>query len=193
VGRGGYQKPSNPSAGPSGPGKFSKRTDGGASNPTGGQAIRVPNVGDSPDLQYGDRTRLEDAQRIAKANQAPPVGGSAQGVTGTPRTGETLPPWLTGGDSNRPGEPVTAGLDMGAGPGSEALTYQAQPMDEREAILQALYAIYGNPDALKDLQTMRAEKMQAAIPPVAPSFAGPAAAPPENAAAPPPGSEAPSG
>lgn len=162
TGRGGPRTPP-PNAAPSGPGKFSKRTDNAATGQ--GQKIQVPNVGDSPDLQYGDRSRLEDAQRIAKAASSAPVGGSSQGVTGLASSGEGLPPWLTEMASNRPNEPVTAGLDMGQGPGSEVLQNQMPGQDIRETILLSLYTTYRNEDALRDLQKMRAEKVQSQMPP----------------------------
>lgn len=51
--------------------------------------------------------------------------------------------------TSRPEEPVTAGLDMGAGPGSEALF---QPTDPAHLEIRALYALYPSNDLL-DLLT----------------------------------------
>jgi hypothetical protein len=159
AGKGGYQKPAGPRP-PSGVGKNSTRTDGNV------QAIKVPNVGTSPDLQYGDRQRLEAAQRIAPIGKGGlPAAGGTQGTTGLPAGGGAgLPSWLIDMPTNRPNEPVTAGLDMGAGPGSEVLASQMPNADIREGILMALYTTYGNQDALADLQKLRQERT--AQPPV---------------------------
>lgn len=105
AGVGGYQAPRNP-APVSGPGKLSQRTDGGPS-----QKIMVPT-----DLPYGEAGAM-DAQEhgapMAQSDSVPtmPTGGPAAG------------PDLIGlaDASTRPGEPVTAGVDIGPGPGSSAL------------------------------------------------------------------------
>lgn len=163
AGKGGYQRPSGPRP-PAGPGKASQRTDGNQ------QAVRVPNVGDSPDLQYGDRQRLEAAQNAAplpNGTPTPAPGGPppAAGLAGAPNTGEVLPNWLIDSPSGRPGEPVTTGLDMGAGDGSEALGFAGPPMDEREAVLEWVYTTYGNQEALAELQMIRQQRL--ATPPPA--------------------------
>jgi hypothetical protein len=156
---GGYRKPPARTP-PAGPGKYSRRTDGQV------QPIRTPNVGDSPDLQQGDRSMLTDAQRIAGVPKAPRIGGGpgTQGVSGLPPSGQGLPPWLIDMASNRPNEPVTAGLDMGPGPGSEALSARQPSTDVREIILEGLYANYGNQQALEELQKMRADRASAMQP-----------------------------
>jgi hypothetical protein len=171
AGKGGYQKPAGPRP-PSGVGKASTRTDGNV------QPVKVPNVGSSPDLQYGDRQRLEQAQRIAPipgATAIPPQPGTRQGVTGLPANNASLPPWLIDRASERPLEPVTAGLDMGAGPGSEALAFGQPPADVREAILLELYTTYGNEDALRDLQALRGERAATVELPTAPVATTPTA------------------
>ena len=159
-GRGGYRKPPA-RMGVSGPGRFSKRTDGGV------QPIRSPDI-DQPGLQYGDRQMLTEAQRIAPLPQASKAGGAerTRGVTGLPASGASLPLWLIESPSNRPNEPVTAGLDMGPGPGSEVLANPQPSTDEREIILEALYATYGNRQALEELQKMRGERAQSSLPSV---------------------------
>lgn len=93
---GGYRQPSNP-APVSGPGALSQRTDGGAT-----QAPQVAAGGG-----YGDRKAMMDMQGAA------PMQGGGNGV---PR--EMLPK-LTDPTFN-PDEPVTAGVDAGAGIGSAA-------------------------------------------------------------------------
>lgn len=101
--RGGYRKPNNP-APVSGPGKLSRRTDGGAGSKQAMQEIRTGKYGES--------------KQIAEQQQGAPMAGSptpsprvqAQPVRrGTPVTPLFAP-------SQRPGEPVTAGMPFGPGP-----------------------------------------------------------------------------
>jgi hypothetical protein len=102
-GRGGRQRPSNP-APVSGPGALSQRTDGGP-----GQPIRVAPGGD-----FGERKALVDQQRAAPlASQASP-GAAGQ----APRPVTPIGPDGIFGGTDRPGEPLTAGIDFGPGAGS---------------------------------------------------------------------------
>ena len=91
----------NPLAGPAGPGKFSTRTDN----------LQMGSIA------YGEgkeTAAIKAGAPLAKTNnvtasQAPDVPQDQ-----TPLTGLYAP-------SQRPNEPVTAGVDIGPGPGSEAL------------------------------------------------------------------------
>jgi hypothetical protein len=90
----------NPAAGPSGPGKFSTRTD-------------LP-----PSKEYGERKQMQEM--IGGAPTAT-TRGSADPSIGRPRTAlpevtQLLAP------SQRGDEAITAGIDMGNGPDSSALT-----------------------------------------------------------------------
>lgn len=99
-GHGGYRKPSKP-APVSGPGKLSRRTDGGPSK--GPQPVRGMGGG-----AYGERKALNEQQASAPMQGGTPV--------------PSLPP-VTGlfEPTQRPNEPVTAGSVLGAGPGPSAL------------------------------------------------------------------------
>ena len=99
----GYKKPTKPAA-VSGPGKFSKRTDGGVSQP-----IRDISGGD-----YGDSQNLRDLQAAAPLNAS---GRSVAPATPSPAvpTGPEVVPLHA--DTQRPEEPVTAGSPLGPGPG----------------------------------------------------------------------------
>lgn len=77
----------------SGPGAYSQRTDR--------QPIRNPGG-----LPYGQNQALQQIQQAAPMQAAQPL---------PPVTPIHAP-------SERPGEPITAGVDRGPGPGSEALT-----------------------------------------------------------------------
>ena len=86
---------------------------------------------------YGEAAALKRGQEQVPLPQAPPV---AMGMpVGAPMPGE-------GGGlaapTQRPGEPVTAGLQLGAGPGPEAL---AMMPDSTMETLRAIYAKFPNP------------------------------------------------
>lgn len=104
--QGGYQAPDNP-APVSGPSALSKRTDGG---PTQGAKY-------VPGLPYG-----QGQQTYANQVAAPMQGNSYAQEMPT----ELMAP------SNRPNEPVTSGVDIGPGAGSEALQ-----LPSRQASLSA--------------------------------------------------------
>lgn len=98
--RGGYQKPSNP-APVSGPGKLSRRTDGG---PTQAPKL-IPSGG-----KYGERKALAEQQAAAPmaGNPIPPMAAPKVAAPVTPVTNLFAP-------TERPDEPVTAGAPVGAG------------------------------------------------------------------------------
>ena len=89
----------NPVAGASGPGKFSTRTD-------------LP-----PSKEYGERKQMEE---IIQGAPTAKTRGVADPQIGRPRTSlpEVTPLFAP---STRPEEPITSGIDVGAGVGSEAL------------------------------------------------------------------------
>lgn len=99
---GGYRKPGNP-APVSGPGALSKRTDGGPTQP----ATYISG------LPYGQ------GQETMKQQMAAPMAGSAPVPSLPPVVPLTAP-------TMRPAEPITAGMDIGAGPGTEALNLPKQ-------------------------------------------------------------------
>ena len=95
--RGGYKRPNNP-APVSGPGALSQRTDGGATEGfTQGQATYTG-------LPYGQNKMINQQQ-----SQAPMAAAAI-----TPILSLNEP-------SMRPDEPVTTGINMGAGAGREAM------------------------------------------------------------------------
>ena len=125
--RGGYRQPANP-APVSGPGATSQRTDGG---PADRQPMRVASGG-----AYGSRQAVESQQAAAPMHQAtsgaPPPGAGP---------GAAAPPSVFG-PSDYPGEPITAGVNVGAGPGAPQV---GQP-DDPDLILQILWSIYPHPE-----------------------------------------------
>jgi len=99
--QGGYRQPSNP-APVSGPGALSQRTDGGAID---GMQPQAPKY--MPGLGYGEGQKNMDNE------QAAPLAGAPV----TPQL-PTIP--LTA-PTQRPDEPITTGVDIGPGAGSEAM------------------------------------------------------------------------
>lgn len=139
---GGYRAPSNP-APVSGPGSLSRRTDGGPG------AKKAP-IASLPDAGYGEQAEYRSIQQGAPIQKVETPGQGAPG--GAPAAGP-LPPPLDA-PSTRTGEPVTAGVDMGAGPGSDVLGLfdpsQMQAEDVRYAMkyLPTLqYMVDSNPRA----------------------------------------------
>jgi hypothetical protein len=98
--RGGYQQPSNP-APVSGPGALSQRTDGGAVD---GMTQPAQSYTGFP---YGQNALLEQQQSAA------PMAGSLSASFADLVTLDT--------PTQRPDEPLTAGVNIGEGPGREAL------------------------------------------------------------------------
>lgn len=105
-GHGGYRKPNNP-APVSGPGAKSQRTDGGP-----GQPVR-----DLPDAKYGENAAFRTAQQAAPMSGGGGGMGGAAAPAGLPDLSGIVP---MGAPSQRPDEPITAGMPFGAGPGSTA-------------------------------------------------------------------------
>lgn len=93
--RGGYRAPSNPAA-VSGPGALSQRTDGNPAQP----ATYISG------LPYGQGQQTYDNQVAAP-------------MAGTPFPSAEVTPLFA--PTARPNEPVTSGIDMGEGPGSQAM------------------------------------------------------------------------
>lgn len=122
AGRGGYQAPANP-APVSGPGALSRRTDGGPAQP----------VRDIPSTSYGEGAELKKLQQGAAmaATPAAPTGPTAADLAG-----------LLDRPSERPDEPVSAGAPFGAGPGPEALPFDASEGETLDAVGALLARAY---------------------------------------------------
>jgi hypothetical protein len=109
--RGGYRKPSMP-APTSGPGALSQRTDGGPAQ--GAKYI--------PGMPYGEGRATYDQQTAA------PMAGAAP----TPKPAPIELPTPLMAPTSRPDEPITAGINMGPGPGSEVMA--DRPSNEKTLV-----------------------------------------------------------
>ena len=98
----------NPLAGPAGPGKFSTRTDKLEMGSTAyGEGVETQAIKSGAPLAKTPDTRPARAGDVREAATQEPVT-------------ELFAP------SQRPGEPITAGIDTGEGPGSNALMMRSQ-------------------------------------------------------------------
>lgn len=98
--RGGYRKPNNP-APVSGPGKLSRRTDGGAGSK---QAMKEIRTG-----KYGESKQIAEQQQGAPMAGNPAPTPKVQTPRQAPQVTQLFAP------TERPNEPVTSGLPFGDG------------------------------------------------------------------------------
>ena len=97
----------NPLAGPAGPGKFSTRTD-------------KLELGSTAYGEGVETQAIKSGAPLAKTGDVSPAraGDVREAATQAPITPLFAP-------SNRPGEPITTGINIGPGAGSEALMMQS--------------------------------------------------------------------
>lgn len=91
-------EPRNPLAGKAGPGKFSVRED-------------LP-----PSTQYGERKQMQEMIQGAPTRT---TGAAAQRMQAAQPTPASITPLFA--PTERPETPITSGMDIGEGPGSEIL------------------------------------------------------------------------
>lgn len=125
-GHGGYRRPANP-APVSGPGALSQRTDGG---PGSSQPVR-----DLPNAKYGENAAFQSAQQ-----SAPMSGGGLPDLSG-------IVPF--GAPTQRPDEPLTAGLPTGpgAGPAVPASSMSSDTARKLQSYLPVLVMLASQDDA----------------------------------------------
>lgn len=103
--RGGYQKPSKP-APVSAPGRLSRRTDGGPAQMTQ----------DMTGLPYGENADYNEIQSSAPLRATPGASDMPQANRGSSGAARK-PPTPLFSKTERPNEPITAGLPFGPGDG----------------------------------------------------------------------------
>jgi len=121
--QGGYRQPANP-APVSGPGPMSQRTDRG-------QPIRDPEG-----LPYGDNRELRTVQGAAPMSQAGAQTGPASPAVQLAQMSPDLY-----APTDRPGEPLTSGVDFGPGVGSSAMGPQRMPEGPTKERLLAMMPV----------------------------------------------------
>lgn len=122
--RGGYRKPENP-APVSGPGKFSKRTDGGPADTKQAQ-VKITGMG------YGENKDLNEIQSQGPLAAAPGMPSTPMSMPSIPLT----PPTPLTAPTERPNEPVSAGMPFG--PGTGVLPSSPTQMDNTDDKQRAL-------------------------------------------------------
>jgi hypothetical protein len=117
------------------PGKaYSNRKD---LNPTAKQPIRS-----APNQQYGARTAQEEAQKVIPLPETPQPGSFGQLTRPT----------------ERPNEPVTAGIPAGPGPNRINNADQLMPMDKDPLVIaQSLYRASPSPEIARLVRFMEAK------------------------------------
>ena len=111
----------NPIRGVSGPGKFSVRTDLPASQNYGDRKAMAEQIAGAPTARTPDVRGLPTGQVQAAAQAAP-----------QPPITELYAP------TQRPNEPVTSGISLGAGPGPEVMGYNGQSEKLSDILSQML-------------------------------------------------------
>ena len=110
----------NPLAGPAGPGKFSTRTDNLQMGSTA--------YGEGVETQA-----IKSGAPLSKtADVRPARAGDVREAAGQSPLTELYAP------SQRPNEPITSGIDMGAGPGANALMMQKSAIKLSDSLAQLL-------------------------------------------------------
>lgn len=133
---GGYRRPTNPSP-VSGPGALSRRTDG--QQPTR----------DLPNAKYGENEAFRQAQMASPMSGDIGSGGAAAqaGPTG-PDLSQIVP---MDADSQRPDEPITAGMSGGPGAGpavpNRPSTLTPQQAERLRSYLPVLITLASREDA----------------------------------------------
>ncbi len=110
----------NPLAGPAGPGKYSTRTDNLQMGSTAyGEGVETQAIKSGAPLAKTGDVRPARAGDVREAAMQEPVTGLYE-------------------PSQRPEEPITAGIDMGEGPGSNALMMRSQMVEKYSDTLAKL-------------------------------------------------------
>lgn len=102
-----------PLAGAAGPGKFAVRTDG----------MNLPSQ------YYGEGVETKNLMQGAQMAKTPDVRGVPSSQVRAAAAGQVTPLFAP---TERPSEPITSGVAMGAGPGPEALGINATQDTEEE-------------------------------------------------------------
>ena len=111
----------NPIRGVSGPGKFSVRTDLPASQ------------------NYGDRKAMQEQIAGAPTARTPDVRGLPTGqVQAAAQAAPQAPITELYAPTQRPDEPITSGIALGAGPGPEVMGYAGQSEKLSDILSQML-------------------------------------------------------
>lgn len=134
-------QPSDPNAANqvSGPGALSQRTDAGPA-----QAMQT-----LPDAKYGENAAFQQQQQGAPMSASPGPAQQPEELPANPAAGAVVP---MSAETQRPGEPVTHGAELGPGAGTEALGIhpaqaEQQDMTQRAVNLPLLQFVANQPQS----------------------------------------------
>lgn len=110
-------------------------------------------------LPYGEHQNLVQSQKVVPVGRPAVPPASPSPTPGTPGPQPGTLPWIA--PTARPNEPVTAGIDRGPGPGSEALVGPgAAPAQTLSNLLSTMAASPNAPDSVKALASFTATGKQ---------------------------------
>lgn len=134
----------------SGVGKGARRTD----LDRAAKIQRQAKIQNAPGGAYGQRAELQGLASGAPMAQAAPVpAGESMPMGGTPQ----VPTVGIFEPTRRPNEPITAGVDVGAGPGSEALMTPVDAPDQLATFARAMYMTNPTPQLRRIVEAFEEE------------------------------------
>jgi len=110
--------------------------------------LNVQPVRSAPSTEYGSRAASERQQTAAPLPQRPGIPPGVAGLM-APASGTAPPAPGLFRDSERPGEPITAGLGIGPGPGP-GMDLELSTRD----LLEAVARKFPNPDLMRMLEAL---------------------------------------
>lgn len=118
----------------------------------------------APGQQYGQRIAQERAQQAVPLAGATSPGPAAAPSPSAPPPSGGMPTLLSGpppglltpldAPTQRPDEPITAGMDVGPGPGRAALGQLGGIGEDVNAALRAIFSRYPNEDIRRVLEAV---------------------------------------
>lgn len=129
----------------SGVGKGARRTD----LDRAAKIQREAKIQNASGGQYGQRAELTQLAQGAPMAQAIPMP-TAMGTPPVPTVGIFEP-------TQRPNEPITAGVDVGDGPGSEALMTPVDAPDQLATFARAMYMANPSPQLRRIVEAFEEE------------------------------------
>jgi hypothetical protein len=133
----------------SGVGKGARRTD----LDRAAKIQRQAKIQNAPGGAYGQRaelTQLAQGAPMAQGMPAIPAGAPSGGMPPVPTVGIFEP-------TQRPNEPITAGVDVGPGPGSEALMTPIDAPDQIATFARAMYMANPSPQLRRIVEAFEEE------------------------------------
>lgn len=130
----------------SGVGKGARRTD----LDRAAKVQRDAKIQRAPGGAYGERAELAGLATGAPMAKAAPIATTSPATASIPTVGIFEP-------TQRPNEPLTAGVDVGEGPGSEVLMTPVDAPDQLAAFARAMYMANPTPQLRRIVEAFEEE------------------------------------